>query len=69
MDAVEARGGKLAAKDPEKWTVEEVCKWLAEIGLDQYTDNFKQHHIDGAELLALNQDSLQAGIKIGKSDQ
>lgn len=50
---------------PEKWSVEDVCKWIVEIGLDEYKENFKQHHIDGMELLTLNTDTLKTGLQIG----
>ncbi|KAL4229143.1 WD repeat [Mactra antiquata] len=56
--------GSSVGIKPEQWKVEDVCKWIKEIGLEQYEDNFQQHHIDGVELLNLNADSLKSGLQI-----
>lgn len=62
----EAREDKnvLEKIKPEKMTVDDVCKWIEEIGLEQYMDNFRKHDIDGQELLTLNQESLFTGLGI-----
>ena len=49
----------------DRWTVDDVCTWIEEIGLEQYTDNFRKHHIDGQELLTLNQENLLTGLGVG----
>ncbi|XP_052254306.1 WD repeat, SAM and U-box domain-containing protein 1-like isoform X4 [Dreissena polymorpha] len=50
--------------DPHKMSVEDVCQWLEEIGLEQYVASFRKHDIDGLELMALTQDSLATGLGI-----
>ncbi|CAH1775586.1 unnamed protein product [Owenia fusiformis] len=52
-------------KDFTKWKVEDVCKWLAEIGLTQYQENFKKNAIDGTELKTLNDTTLNSALGIG----
>ena len=56
----------LIKKRPEKWTVDEVCQWLTELGLEQYESGFRTHHIDGQELLLLDESALQKSLGIGK---
>lgn len=36
---------------PANWTVEDVSKWLNDISLAQYSDNFRRHDIDGSVLV------------------
>ena len=36
---------------PANWTVDDVSKWLTDISLPQYTDNFRKHDIDGSVLV------------------
>lgn len=68
VDAVDGKQGRqIMLKDPEKWSVDDVCQWIREIGLEQYCDVFKQQDIDGAELLTLNHDTLFTALNIGKN--
>jgi hypothetical protein len=36
---------------PVNWTVDDVTKWLGDISLQQYSDNFRKHNIDGSVLI------------------
>ena len=56
----------LIKKRPEKWTVDDVCQWIVELGLPQYEDNFSVHQIDGQELLHLDDNALQKSLGIGR---
>ena len=51
--------------DPRQWSVDEVCAWVTFVGLEQYSDAFQKHHIDGQELLHLSHETLWTGIGIG----
>ena len=51
---------------PETWTEDEVCQMIVEIGLPQYEENFRKNHIDGQELVNLDQHSLEKALGIGK---
>ena len=66
MDAVEGGSKTRTVVDTGKWTVDDVCKWVVELGLDQYKDRFSNQHIDGAELQTLNHHTLQTALNIGK---
>lgn len=46
-------------KPVNKWSVEEVCKWLEEIGLEQYKSSFEQNAIDGTEIEVITDSMLQ----------
>jgi hypothetical protein len=46
------------------WSVDDVCRWLQEIGLPQYQEVFRANAIDGQELMTLTQDSLERHIGI-----
>lgn len=48
-----------------EWTVEEVSPWLASLGFAQYEATFREHQIDGQELLHLTHDSLLHSLQIG----
>ncbi|KAJ8306977.1 hypothetical protein KUTeg_015061 [Tegillarca granosa] len=56
------KGSKV--KQLDKWSVDEVCKWLEEIELSEYVDSFKDNHIDGTELLGLDQMVLQTSLGV-----
>ena len=43
----------------EKWTVDQVIKWLSKINMDQYCDNFKREAISGYSLIELTRDELK----------
>lgn len=46
-------------KPLNKWTVQDVCKWLDKIGLDMYRTSFEQNAIDGTELEVITDSMLQ----------
>ena len=52
---------------PEQWSVDDVCRFLADIGLSQYSETFRANAIDGVELLALNDDTLKNALKVGEN--
>ena len=52
---------------PEQWSVDDVCRFLADIGLSQYSETFRVNAIDGVELLALNDDTLKNALKVGEN--
>lgn len=54
----------LIKKRPEKWTVDDVCQWVTELGLGQYEPDFRTHHIDGQELLHIDDHALQRSLGI-----
>ena len=58
----------LIRKRPEKWTVDDVCQWVTELGLEQYEPSFRGHHIDGQELAHLDDNALQKHLGIGMLD-
>ena len=47
-------------------TTDDVAEWVASLGLDEYTRTFKQHSIDGAQLLELTDDQLRGELGISK---
>ena len=51
---------------PEQWNVDDVCRFLADIGLSQYSATFRENAIDGVELLALTDESLRTALKVGE---
>jgi len=55
----------LLTKPPGHWSAEDVGHWLSTIGMDQYSDNFKDDNVDGKTLLAMNNDDLR-GLGITK---
>lgn len=49
-----------------EWTEAEVCKWVTSgLGLTKYAATFRDHHLDGLELLHLTHDSLLMSLRIG----
>lgn len=48
------------------WSVDDVCGWLSSLGLSKYSALFKQHDIDGQELLELDKEILEKEIKISR---
>jgi len=36
---------------PSNWTIDDVTKWLNDLSLQQYIDNFRRHDIDGSVLI------------------
>lgn len=51
-------------KPVNRWTVDDVCCWIGHIGYSEYEDNFRQNVIDGSELLALDQSTLENSLGI-----
>ncbi|XP_057293961.1 WD repeat, SAM and U-box domain-containing protein 1-like [Hydractinia symbiolongicarpus] len=47
------------------WSIEDVCSWLHNIGLEQYVEIFRTNAIDGTELLQITDDMLMTGLGIG----
>ena len=48
-----------------EWTVDDVCKWLESLGMEQYCESFRQNEIDGTELSNLGNDTLATDLGIG----
>ncbi len=50
-----------------EWTEAEVGEWVASLGpaLARYAATFRDHHLDGLELLHLTHDSLLMNLRIG----
>lgn len=46
------------------WKVEEVANWISDLGLNEYDATFREHEIDGQELLHLTHDTLLTSLKI-----
>ncbi|XP_014783061.1 WD repeat, SAM and U-box domain-containing protein 1 [Octopus bimaculoides] len=47
-----------------KWSVDDVCNWLEQSGLDKITEIFRKHTIDGHELLMLSDDVIEKQLGI-----
>ena len=43
----------------KSWTVEQVIKWLKDIGLEKYVKRFEEEEIDGARLAYIDKDCLE----------
>lgn len=41
------------------WSVDRVCSWLTEIGLEMHTDTFRSNEIYGEHLIDLSRDDLK----------
>ena len=44
-----------------QWDIDDVCRWLEELGLGEYCDSFHDHTIVGTKLLGLRKSDLQVG--------
>lgn len=54
MSSFDGKQNRPALSDgeyPANWTVDDVSKWLTDISLSQYSDNFRKHDIDGSVLV------------------
>ena len=51
-------GHAILSADVKSWSIVQVCEWLEEISLGQYSDQFKAHEIRGQELVALQKSDL-----------
>lgn len=49
-----------------QWSCEDVCGWLVEQGLAEYSHNFRSHAIDGRELLTVTDEILEHKLGVGK---
>ena len=47
-------------------SVEEVCSWLSEKGLAEYSHSFRAQAIDGRELLAIDGHTLEDALGMGE---
>ena len=56
----------LILKQLNEWTTEDVCGWLADQGLAEYAPNFRVHAIDGRELVATSDETLENKLGVGK---
>ncbi len=50
---------KQEEKKPKKWSAEEVVVWLEGLGLNEYSDAFRDAKINGKKLLALDKPQLK----------
>ena len=46
------------------WTFDDVCTWLTSLGLEQYSDVFRDNMIDGVELVQITDDMLLTALNI-----
>lgn len=51
FDGKQNRPIQTEGEYPANWTIDDVSKWLADISLQQYSDNFRKHDIDGSVLI------------------
>lgn len=49
-----------------EWSCEDLCEWLVEQGLAEYSHNFRTHAIDGRELLSITDEVLEKKLGVGK---
>ena len=57
-DSVQPAIAEKACKRLVLWDMDEVCKWLEELGLQQYSEVFRANAIDGAELFQMTNELL-----------
>ena len=48
------------------WSISDVSQWLTQLGLAQYIEVFRDNAIDGTELFALTDDTLERSLKVGE---
>ena len=46
------------------WTTDDVCQWMKEIGMEEYTDCMKSHDVGGAKLISLQTSDLTVSVII-----
>ncbi|XP_023240325.1 WD repeat, SAM and U-box domain-containing protein 1-like isoform X1 [Centruroides sculpturatus] len=51
-------------KSVSQWSVDNVCNWLEGLNLKEYEETFRNHAIDGKELLHLTHENLSISMKI-----
>lgn len=49
-----------------EWSSEDLCEWLVEQGLAEYSHNFRTHAIDGRELLSVTDEVLENKLGVGE---
>lgn len=49
-----------------EWSCEDVCEWLVEQGLAEYSHNFRTHAIDGREFMSVTDEVLENKLGVGK---
>ncbi|KRX02394.1 Sterile alpha motif/pointed domain [Pseudocohnilembus persalinus] len=55
---------QIIPKDPIRWNIEDVGKWLNFIGLPHYDKNFRDNTIDGACLSYISDEDLQNDLGV-----
>ena len=50
-DAKQSPRKQMEFAYPTQWTVEDVTKWLSDVSLQAFTENFRRHEIDGSVLI------------------
>jgi hypothetical protein len=50
-DGKQNRTRQSDAEYPLNWTIDDVSKWLADLSLQQYSENFRKNDIDGSVLI------------------
>lgn len=56
---------KVPKRKMTSWTLDEVCKWLIDLSLDQYCEIFRENAIDGTELFNITAETLANDLGIG----
>ena len=62
----EATTSSQRGKPVDQWDINDVAKWVRELGLGQYEERFRDNAIDGTELMTLQQDTLERSLGISK---
>ena len=45
-----------------QWDIDDVCRWLEELGLGEHCESFQEHTIMGTRLLGLRRSDLQVCV-------
>jgi len=53
------QGGGYKSKPVTEWTVDDVCSWLDDIGLEEHIEMFWDNEIQGAHLVDMTKDDLK----------
>ncbi len=51
FDGKQNRNQQSDSEYPSNWTVDDVSKWLGDLSLQQYSENFRRNDIDGSVLV------------------
>ena len=49
-----------------QWDIDDVCRWLEELGLGEHCEAFQEQTIVGTKLLGLRKSDLQVGFEPGR---